>query len=152
MAELIIDSGSTKADWALIQDDHVSYLETKGYNPYLHSAYLYYKSHISKIEQFLGKTFIKKLTCFSAGADNTAQKANITELYQNITHAQEVHVFDDLEALRLILYPQSTGIISILGTGSFSAYVKDGKLCRKLIPPAIYVMMKGVHTISGEPF
>jgi glucosamine kinase len=146
---LVVDSGSTKADWALVDNTNKTVLtHTMGLNPYFHDAEKVY-SELTK-KEFTDIVPLSKITdlfFYGAGCpDNFYRNKMATGLTKVFPQARvEVH-HDLLGAARATCGHQS-GLAGILGTGSNScAY--DGKHITDNIPALAHVLGDeggGVH-------
>lgn len=136
---LIADSGSTKTNWSLIENNRlVQSLGTKGMNPYFQSE--------SEIENELSNILLPHLenkpveAVYFYGAGCTVEKI---ELMQKIIgyclSAELVEVNSDLLGAARCLCGCEAGIVGILGTGSNSGFY-DGKVIAKNIPALGFVL------------
>ncbi|MEO0042723.1 MAG: hypothetical protein RL329_2171 [Bacteroidota bacterium] len=125
---IIVDSGSTKADWQIIHADGSRELHnTMGFNPFFHDA--------DRIESELKKDFIQKVACekakwvyfYGAGCSD-AMRCNIiqTGLKRIFTQADIIEVDHDLLACARAVCGVKPGIACIIGTGS-NTCLYDGK-------------------------
>ena len=125
---IIVDSGSTKADWKIIHDNGKQELiTTMGFNPYFHDA--------DRIEKELKKDFIKKVKVddvkkvyfYGAGCSDAAKCATVHEgLTRIFKHASLIEVDHDLLACARATCGTEPGIACIIGTGS-NTCLYDGK-------------------------
>ena len=153
---LIADSGSTKTDWRLIDDENkIHQYSTVGLNPYFHNT-----EEISKvIRQELvltlkPETLNHKLQIFFYGAGcSSKDKCNIVELAlkENFRNAN-IEVHHDLLGAARALCGHEEGIVAILGTGSNSCYY-DGKKIVDNIPALGYILGdEGSGAYMGRKF
>jgi N-acetylglucosamine kinase-like BadF-type ATPase len=130
--KIIADSGSTKCDWLVVNDnwDIINHVKTMGYNPYFHDEYVI-SNDVSNNKFLNANRFeVDEILFFGAGCS--------TAHYQNIVHRGLAHIFSkaeikvehDLMACALASYHDEPIISCILGTGSNSCHF-DGK---NLIP------------------
>jgi glucosamine kinase len=123
---LVVESGSTKADWMLIKDaQHIPHT-TKGFNPFFHSQ----EDILIELNDHLELDLIKDevTTIYFYGAGCSSKKLNkiIEEGLSAFFTRAKVHVDHDLKACAVSLYQKEPLIACILGTGSNSCYF-DGK-------------------------
>lgn len=124
--QLIADSGSSKTDWRLLNDDNsIEQLKTSGINPYLISKK---ELLLSLKEDFDGKTFqaIKEIHFYGAGCGNTKNKEKIKSVFSKFFNCNNVFVEDDMLAAARASCGNEAGIVCILGTGA-NACLFDGK-------------------------
>jgi N-acetylglucosamine kinase-like BadF-type ATPase len=125
--KLIADSGATKAEWVVIQDDHQPEVyETPGFNPYFTSTE-YIEEIIEKdLVPFVDNRAISEIYFYGAGC-STISKCTIVEnaLIKEFPNAH-VEIYHDLLGAARALFGDREGIACILGTGSNSCYY-DGE-------------------------
>ncbi len=125
--KLIIDCGSTKADWVILNgNDIVLSFNTEGFNPNYTD-----KNTISSIilSNTLYNTYIQDITdiyFYGTGCGNQANCNLIKEIFQSIFTDANIIVTHDLTAACHALFGGKEGIACILGTGSHSCHY-DGK-------------------------
>lgn len=120
---LIADSGSTKTDWAVIEDNQLGkVITTKGMNPVFQST----DEIIAEItENLLPHLPTKHFSnIFFYGAGCIPEKVSVVEnaLRQVLTVDEKVEVNSDLLAAARALCGKEPGIACILGTGSNSCF------------------------------
>jgi len=125
---LVADSGSTKCDWIIVNNDgsKSEKLGTMGFNPFFHhSDFIASKIRENK-ELLLNSPLITKVFYYGAGC-STPEFCQIVRqgLKQVFTNA-EIHVDHDLAGAVYATCSDSPGIACILGTGSNSC-IHDGK-------------------------
>jgi glucosamine kinase len=124
---IIVDSGSTKADWQIIHADGRRELQTTmGFNPFFHDE--------DRVESELKKEFVHKVAVekvesvyfYGAGCSDKMRCDIIKRgLARIFTHA-EVEVDHDLLASARAACGSQKGIACIIGTGS-NTCLYDGK-------------------------
>lgn len=174
---LIADSGSTKTDWRLIDDENkIHQYGTDGLNPYFHGT-----EAISKVlkEQLIpsikseirlsrltrgnpsvrtlrrspfGPSEKSEIFFYGAGCSNIEQceiiKSALKENFEN----SKIEVHHDLLGAARALCGQEKGIAAILGTGSNSCYY-DGKNIVENIPALGYILGdEGSGAYLGKKF
>lgn len=131
----IIDGGSTKCDWVILEDGGKLKLktETVGFNPNITDA----QSIASEIENNTTlsqhKHVITKLFYYGAGCGIAENKSLVERELQKVFAHADITVSEDLTAAAYAGYRGNPAIICILGTGSNSCYF-DGKNIRKDLP------------------
>lgn len=126
--KLIIDCGSTKADWVILDGNkmHVSF-QTEGFNPNYTD-----RETISNIisNNIVYKTYIQNITeiyFYGSGCGNEINCNLIKEIFSLIFISAEIMVSNDMMAACHAVLGNNEGIACILGTGSNSCFY-DGKV------------------------
>ena len=124
--KLIIDSGSTKMGWILLDDQEVkAHFVTKGFNP----NYSDIQTLESLVETCHGASLPKDILSihyYGTGCGNEQNCQLIKDVFQRHFPQAEVTVTHDLMAACHALLGHEKGIACILGTGS-NACVYDGE-------------------------
>lgn len=122
--KLIVDSGSTKADWRLIHNDNsIKEFQTIGLNPFIAKR----ESIIEAIKNIdLPLDDIQQLYFYGAGCDNAKKNYWLSQILTSMFRQSKIYVHSDLLASAHALLGTKSGTIGILGTGSNAAFY-DGK-------------------------
>lgn len=136
---LIADSGSTKTNWSIIENNRLLYsLKTKGMNPYFQPE--------SEIENELSNILLPQLgnksveAVYFYGAGCTIEKIELMQKkIRCCLSAKLVEVNSDLLGAARSLCGHEAGIVGILGTGSNSGFY-DGKTIVKNVPALGFVL------------
>lgn len=123
MAILIADSGSTKTDWVLLDNNNIIFqYQTKGFNPYFQSSEDIYEEIKTKLIPVLYEQLhnINHIYYYGAGC-STPDKVQVIKqgLYLSFGNILS-EVNHDLLAAARALCGKESGIACILGTGSNS--------------------------------
>lgn len=141
MSILIADSGSTKTDWVLLDNNNIILqFQTIGFNPYFQSSediYTEIKNKLIPVLQDQLKS-IKHIAYYGAGC-STPEKVQVVKqglylAFGNI-HSEVNH---DLLAAARALCGKEKGIACILGTGSNSC-LYDGTEVTENVPSVGYL-------------
>jgi len=137
---LIAESGSTKTDWVLVNDNkEITMFKTMGFNPFFHSSEFIAEEIQNNKEFYEASKNVDKLYFYGAGCSsvemNNIVKLGLNKIYPNST----IIVDHDLLACALSTYQGEPSISCILGTGSNSCYF-DGKVLREEVPAIAYVL------------
>lgn len=122
---LVADSGSTKANWCLINNQEQKYFETEGYNPYFIDTNFIIKSLQEYVPADIDPKDIDEVNFYGAGCQadkNYIVKDALEVLFPNAKINVEV---DLLAAARAVL-GDNPGFAAILGTGT-NTCIYDGK-------------------------
>lgn len=150
---LVADSGSTKADWKVFDGNKFweNKISSKGFNPFFHDKKFVVDelSAISKMVDISQK--VEKVYFFGAGCSSPERNQTIAEGLQAFFPNATVVVDHDLKGAVFSVFDEGEpSIISILGTGSNSAYY-DGETIDNSIPALSYILGdEGSGTYYGK--
>jgi N-acetylglucosamine kinase-like BadF-type ATPase len=123
---LVVDSGSTKADWCLINKDNtISEFSTIGFNPYFQKEETIL-AELQKSSLIPFAETVKELFFFGAGCSSPQLNKIVSDALQKFFVHADIHVEHDMLGSALATCGDEPGISCILGTGSNSCYF-DGK-------------------------
>src|SRR5690606_35910468 len=131
----IVDGGSTKCDWVILDDFHKVFLKTEtiGFNPNNIAAELIVPEIEKNISLSAVKNSITKVFFYGSGCGVHSNRAIIrTELHKFFAKA-EIQVKEDLTAAAYAAYNGRPAIVCILGTGSNSCFF-DGSNVKIELP------------------
>lgn len=150
--KLIAESGSTRTEWALVEDNHlVQRVFTEGLNPFFQT-----RREISRsVRLGLPESFFKKkldqVYYYGAGC-SSYEKKNILGASLVAQFKTPIQVESDLLAAACGLFKCEAGIACILGTGSNSCFY-DGKIIVKNVKAAGYILGdEGSGAVLGKLF
>ena len=150
--KLIAESGSTRTEWALVEDNHlVQRVFTEGLNPFFQT-----RREISRsVRLGLPESFFKKkldqVYYYGAGC-SSYEKKNILGASLVAQFKTPIQVESDLLAAARGLFKCEAGIACILGTGSNSCFY-DGKTIVKNVKAAGYILGdEGSGAVLGKLF
>ncbi|MCC5932580.1 MAG: N-acetylglucosamine kinase [Cyclobacteriaceae bacterium] len=137
---LIADSGSTKTDWRIVQQDspEIIAFSGTGINPYYTDKETLIKQVQSEVRENLHEE-PEKVFFYGAGCATDAGIASVKDFLQEIFPTADIEVASDLLGAARSLCQQEAGIACIIGTGSNSC-VYDGQSIRDHIPPLGYIL------------
>ena len=126
MKKLIIDAGSTKMEWILLEDGEVvKRFTTGGYNPNYNRPNVLLDVLYKELPQDFPA--VDAVYYYGSGCKAEANREDVAQyLRVRFEEAQEVHVTHDLMAVCHALLGQEKGIACILGTGANSCFY-DGQ-------------------------
>ena len=159
--KLLVDSGSTKADWIAIDDNGKVVFTTQslGLNPEV----LTKDEIISRLEDKFDISHNKEkadnLYFYGAGCGTDRMKNFLADVFQNYFPNAKIVVHEDTFAAVYATTPKNEkAIVSILGTGSNCSYF-DGKVLHQKVQSLGYIAMDdcsgnrfGRHLIRGYYF
>lgn len=150
--KLIAESGSTRTEWALVEDNHlVQRVFTEGLNPFFQT-----RREISRsVRLGLPESFFKKkldqVYYYGAGC-SSYEKKNILGASLVAQFKTPIQVESDLLAAARGLFKCEAGIACILGTGLNSCFY-DGKIIVKNVKAAGYILGdEGSGAVLGKLF
>ena len=137
--KLIADSGSTKTEWCLFDDNKKKIIHTQGLSPY----FLYG----GQIKTVLEKELLPKIKnslpaeifFYGTGCSNPGNIKIVKDALKSVFKKAKINVDHDLMGAAKALCGHKKGIACILGTGSNSCYY-DGKKIVKNSPGLGYVL------------
>lgn len=136
----IVESGSTKSDWVLIDDkSNQSFYSTMGFNPYFHSADLIEQELKRNKDIFELADSIQAVYFYGAGCSSDELNAIVEDGLKRIFKNASVLVDHDLLACAYSTYKGKPVISCIIGTGSNSCYF-DGKELSEEVPALGYIL------------
>jgi len=138
MAQIIIDSGGSKSDWALIGDEsNVEMISTIGLNPAYTAISPALETIICDQRKLRGQ--FDKIHFYGAGCSNTDLKRSVKDGFNSFFTNADIYVYTDVLAACKALCQHSPGIIGILGTGSNSAFY-DGQIIKEMTPSGGFIL------------
>lgn len=137
----IVDSGSTKSDWVILDDFKKVFLKTEtiGFNPNFINKELI-TPEIQKNSNLISvKNSITKVFFYGSGCGVEKNRQTIETELRKVFDKAEVIVKEDLMAAAYAAYKGKPAIVCILGTGSNSCYF-DGKDVKIELPSLGFLM------------
>ena len=137
---LLADSGSTKTDWGLVENNKlVKRLRTSGMNPFQMSEEAITEEIKFHLVPELPSTVLDEVHFYGAGCTKEKQPIVERALRANLTINGECEVASDMLGAARGICGHKPGIACILGTGSNScAY--DGKYLVKNVSPLGFIL------------
>ena len=159
--KLLVDSGSTKADWIAIDDNGkvLFTTQTLGLNPeVLDKAEIIHRLD-DKFDISHNKNKATHLFFYGAGCGTDRMKNFLTKVFQEYFTKASVSVHEDTYAAVYATTPKDEeAIVCILGTGSNCSYF-DGKVLHQKVQSLGYIAMDdcsgnrfGRHLLRGYYF
>ena len=137
---LIVESGSSKADWVLLESETTKIsFQTKGWNPLFLEAEemkLRLKSYTELKPVY---SSIKKVYFYAPGSSHIESKDVLKFSLESIFLNAKVVVQSDMLAAARAVYKDKPLFVSILGTGSNTAFY-DGEDIEQFTPSLGYVL------------
>jgi N-acetylglucosamine kinase-like BadF-type ATPase len=149
---LIADSGSSKTDWRVIQQDNkVLQFRTIGFNPY----------YQTREDMILGlntpelldlKGSVREVYFYGAGCTSETNKETVKTAINTLYPTAEVFVDHDLMASARATCGHETGIACILGTGSNSGDYDGDNIIDSRPSPGYLLGDEGGGSYIGKQF
>ncbi len=137
---LLADSGSTKTDWGLIDNNKlVKTLRTSGMNPFQMSEEAIKEEIKEHLVPELSSTTLDEVHFYGAGCTKEKQPIVERALRANLTINGECEVASDMLGAARGICGHKPGIACILGTGSNSCSY-DGKYLVKNVSPLGFIL------------
>lgn len=149
--KLLVDSGSTKADWIAIDDNGKVLFTTQslGLNPEVLTKEEVIARLEDKFDISQNKEKATNLYFYGAGCGTDRMKNFLTEVFQEYFSAAQISVYEDTYAAVFATTPKNEkAIVCILGTGSNCSYF-DGSVLHQKVQSLGYIAMDDA---SGNRF
>jgi len=131
--KLIVDSGSTKASWGLLEGgEHKSTFNTAGLNPYFHTSESIEAILKAELLPFIVTDHIKEIHFYGAGCSTEKNEELIRGVILNHFHRAMVFVYHDILGAARALFGSTAGISCILGTGCNCCYYNGKEIFSKV--------------------
>ncbi|WP_073371246.1 N-acetylglucosamine kinase [Flavobacterium fluvii] len=148
---LLVDSGSTKADWIAIDEDGkiLFTTQTLGLNPEILKGDEIIDRLNDRFDILQNKNTATHLFFYGAGCGTERMKMALAEIFQDYFPNAIIAVHEDTYAAVYATTPKGEeAIVSILGTGSNCSYF-DGKILHQKVQSLGYIVM---DDCSGNVF
>jgi len=147
----IVDGGSTKCDWVILDDFQKVFLKTEtiGFNPNNTKAELIVPEIEKNTSLGAVKNSITKVFFYGSGCGIASNRAIIQKELQRVFAKAEIIVKEDLTAAAYAAYNGKPAIVCILGTGSNSCYF-DGTDLKVKLPSLGFLMDDGNGSSIGK--
>ena len=131
----IIDGGSTKCDWVILDNSGKLHLRTTtlGFNPNIIDPDFIAKEIDRNEDLFFLKNHIEKLFFYGSGCGTAANAKKVNDELVACFPNSEIKVKEDMTAAAYAAYDGKPGMVCILGTGSNSCFF-DGEKIRIDLP------------------
>jgi len=148
---LLVDSGSTKADWIAIDEDGkiLFTTQTLGLNPEILEGDEIIERLNDRFDILQNKNAATHLFFYGAGCGTERMKTSLSRIFQDYFPNAIIAVHEDTYAAVYATTPKGEeAIVSILGTGSNCSYF-DGKILHQKVQSLGYIVM---DDCSGNVF
>ncbi len=148
---LLVDSGSTKADWIAIDEEGkiLFTTQTLGLNPEILEGNEIIERLNDRFDILQNKDTATHLFFYGAGCGTERMKTSLSRIFQDYFSNAIISVNEDTYAAVYATTPKGEeAIVSILGTGSNCSYF-DGKVLHQKVQSLGYIVM---DDCSGNVF
>ena len=148
----IVDGGSTKCDWVILDKFGKVFLKTEtiGFNPNIIDSEMIVPE-IEKNNNLLTiKDSLQKVFFYGSGCGVPENVALVENEFQKVFKNAEVTVKEDLTAAAYAAYNGKPAIVCILGTGSNSCYFDGEKIKRELPSLGFLIGDEGSGSAIGK--
>lgn len=148
----IVDSGSTKSDWVILDEFKNVFLKTEtiGFNPNFISRELI----VPEIEKNTSLTSVKnsitKIYFYGSGCGVQQNRETIAQEVGRVFFNADITVREDLAAAAYAAYNGKPAIVCIMGTGSNSCYFDGENITIKLPSLGILIGDEGSGSAIGK--
>ena len=150
---LIADSGSTKTDWAVVDNGHmVTTMATQGINPFHQDSDIIGTVIETELLPKMGDIYPEEIYFYGSGCreDKVEMMCNI--MGKAFPHCARIEAQGDLLAAARAVCGANEGIACIMGTGANSC-LYDGKRVVENTPPLGYILGdEGSGAVLGKLF
>lgn len=149
--KLLVDSGSTKADWIALDDNgnRLFTTQTLGLNPEVLDKEEVFERLEDRFDIYNNKNDVTSLFFYGAGCGTDRMKNWLTDAFKEFFPNAQVSVKEDTYAAAYATNPTNDkSIIAILGTGSNCSYF-DGEELHQKVQSLGYIAM---DDCSGNRF
>lgn len=136
---IIVDSGSTKSDWVVLNDEGKTYYSSMGFNPYFHNEEIIVNAIREVEDLYQLKDDVSVIYYYGAGCSSPKMNATVENALKQVFTNAKITVDHDLTACALATYDNKPAISCILGTGSNSCYF-DGEKISEEVPALGYIL------------
>lgn len=154
---LTADSGSTKTDWHLTDNDNINVkLHTQGLNPILMTEEkikgIIHDELIPCLAEYGGTENIREVHFYGAGCTPVKIPSMESVLKGIFTRTETIEVASDLLGAAKALCGKNEGIACILGTGANSCLYDGEKIVENVSPMGFILGDEGSGAVIGKTF
>ncbi len=128
--KLIADSGSTKAEWCLLDGKKKKTIITQGISPYFLTTQQIQALLEKELKPTIKKNLPAEIYYYGTGCSNSANVKSVKTALQNVFGKISTTVDHDLMGAARALCGNEPGVACILGTGSNSCYYNGKKIVK----------------------
>jgi glucosamine kinase len=125
---LIADSGATKCEWCMLENDKKKLINTQGISPYFLNEKQIQDLLIKELLPGLKNVQPDEIYYYGTGCITIENKKLVKKAINKVFSTAKIFVDHDMTGAALALCGSEKGIASILGTGSNSCYFNGKKI------------------------
>ena len=149
---LIAESGSTRAEWVLVEDSVVlERVFTEGINPYFQNRREISRTVRLNLPELFFKKKLERVYFYGAGC-NSESKKNILSASLVAQFKSPIIVESDLLAAARGLFKNESGITCILSNGSNSCFYNGTEIVKNVRPAGYILGDEGGEAVLGKLF
>ncbi len=138
--KLIIESGSTKANWVLLIDSDIKKkIKTNGLNPVVQESDVLLRNMAEAYNKLEYRDTIDNIVFYTAGIDSEIARDKARRVMSEVFDTDNLEVYSDMLAACRAMAGDNTCYVNILGTGSNSTFYDKGQMHSQL-PSLGYVL------------
>jgi len=147
--KLIADSGSTKTEWCLIDDDgNADRIIASGINPFYQTTQDILQSLQNEFKPINGT--IQEIFFYGAGCANAEKNKIVGDALVQFFGCKQVCIESDLMGAAHALCQSDAGIACILGTGSNSCHYDGHTIVKNVSPLGFILGDEGSGAVMGK--
>lgn len=130
---LIIDCGSTKAEWVVLDGKNVvKRFITNGFNPNFSDNEIIRKT-IEDAKNAIDNQNVKRIVFYGSGCGNDANQNKVAMIFAMVFKINDIEVYPDTLGACHALFGRNRGIACILGTGSNACHYDGNKITQGIV-------------------
>lgn len=137
--KIIIESGSTKSEGVIINNDEIIKFTSIGFNPFFISNDIVIKEFQKNVLNKINKKEVKEVVFYGAGCFDQKEKNKIKRILLDLFQNAIVEVNSDLLGAARAVFQNQYGLIAIIGTG-INAGIYNKKIIIQNYRPLGYVL------------
>ena len=126
--KLIADSGSTKTEWCLLENDKPVIFNSQGMSPYFNDDVGLANIIQNEVIPHLKNASVNEVFFYGTGCKDPQNKKRVKQIFKRLFATAKVFVENDLFGAARSLCGEEKGIACILGTGSNSCFFNGEKI------------------------
>ncbi len=149
--KLIIDSGTTKTHWVLLDNGKiVENFKTTGFNPYYTAAEAILQGISTELPESMRNRKVNKIFFYGTGCSTANNCLKIETILQHFFKKASIETHHDLYGAAVALQQNREGIAAILGTGSNSCLWNGHEIIENIPSVGWLIGDEGSATYLGK--
>ncbi len=148
---IVADSGSTKADWAVLNDGlPLQLFDTMGFNPVYHKEEIIYREASNTFDGAIDTDQVEAIYYYGTGCWDAEKKSVVASALQGVFANARVHVYHDLLGAARAACGNKAGIACIIGTGSNSCLFDGDQILDNVTNLGYFIGDEGSGAYLGK--